>query len=261
MTDEPHTPNSQTPQEDDQPAVELTIQTVIDALDCGAMDTLHGMMRYSSNYTFLVTMRKDDLEVPAVYKPRKGERPLWDFPDGTLCNRERAAFLTSQLLEWGVVPPTALRDGAHGIGSVQFYIDHDPNVNYFTLDDSYASQLARVALFDVLVNNADRKGGHLLLDPHDQIWGIDHGITFNADHKLRTVIWDFAGQQIPEPFMQDVEMLCGTLQDADSDYRKQLDELLLPYEIDAFQRRVDRVVGTRRYPNPGPGPNYPWPAG
>ena len=193
-----------TPQ-DDKDSVSLNIETVYEVLDEGEMETNHGMLHYSSNYTFLVTMKKDDLCIPAVYKPRKGERPLWDFPDGTLCQRERASYLTSEALGWSIVPPTALREGAHGIGSVQFYIDHDPNINYFSLDENFAPQLARISVFDVLVNNADRKGGHILLDGQGQLWGIDHGISFNEDHKLRTVVWDFAGQTIPQPFMDDVE--------------------------------------------------------
>ncbi|MEL6151194.1 MAG: SCO1664 family protein [Chloroflexota bacterium] len=258
MTDRPEAAGPES--EPEEESVELTVEAVLDVLDDGDMVDTLGMLRYSSNYTFMVTMQKDDVELPAVYKPRKGERPLWDFPDGTLCNRERAAYLTSAELGWDIVPPTSLRDGVHGIGSVQFYINHDPNVNYFSFDDGVAPQLARIALFDVLINNADRKGGHLLLDGQGQVWGIDHGIAFNEDHKLRSVIWDFAGQQIPKPFMDDVEMLCGTLSDMNGDYRKRMDGLLLPREIDAFQRRIDRVINTRRYPNPGPGPNYPWPA-
>lgn len=251
------------PQDDDtdaQEPTEVTAETVIDVITHGDMENTHGMLRYSSNYTFLVTMTKDDMSLPAVYKPRKGERPLWDFPDGTLCNRERAAYLTSDVLGWGVVPPTALRDGVHGVGSVQFYVHHDPKLNYFSFDDEMAPQLARMALFDVLVNNADRKGGHVLLDDNGQLWGIDHGITFNEEHKLRTVIWDFAGGQVPAALMSDVETLCATLQDADSDYRTELATLLMRRELDAFQRRIDRVLQTRRYPTPGPGPNYPWPA-
>lgn len=252
----PHADDNDNPQD----AVEVTADLVIDVLTNGEMENTHGMLRYSSNYTFLVTMTKDNVSLPAVYKPRKGERPLWDFPDGTLCNRERAAYLTSDVLGWGIVPPTALRDGVHGVGSVQFYVHHDPNLNYFSFDESVAPQLARMALFDVLVNNADRKGGHVLMDDNGQLWGIDHGITFNEDYKLRTVIWDFAGGKIPSVLMQDIEMLCEQLQDTDSDYRTELTALLNCREIDAYQRRLDRVIRVGRYPTPGPGPNYPWPA-
>jgi uncharacterized repeat protein (TIGR03843 family) len=187
--------NTPTPQPDDNTPQSLPPATVLDVLQNGDMQDTHGMMRYSSNYTFLVTMEKGDYCLPAIYKPRRGERPLWDFPDGTLYKREHASYLTSETLGWGLVPPTVARDGSHGVGSVQFYIDHDPNVNYFSFDDTLTPQLARLCLFDVLVNNADRKGGHCLLDANNQLWGIDHGITFNADHKLRTVIWDFAGDR------------------------------------------------------------------
>lgn len=250
-----------TPQpDDDRASVAVTIEQVLDVLENGEMETTHGLLRYSSNHTFLVTMCKDDIQVPAVYKPRRGERPLWDFPDGTLCNRERAAFLTSDVLEWGIVPPTALRGGSHGTGSVQFYIDHDPEINYFSLDEQFTPQLARLALFDVLVNNADRKGGHCLLDESRHIWAIDHGITFNKEHKLRTVIWDFAGQPIPDVLLEDVGRLCMALEDADSPFLTKLSELLNSREIDAFRQRVERVMTTQTYPKPGPGPNYPWPA-
>lgn len=247
------------PSEDDTPTI-VTLEQVLDVLTNGEMETTHGLLRYSSNHTFLVTMRQDDLCIPAVYKPRRGERPLWDFPDGTLCNRERAAFLTSDLLDWDIVPPTSLRDGSHGIGSVQFYVDHDPAINYFSFDERFAPQLARLALFDALVNNADRKGGHCLLDGEGQVWGIDHGITFNAEHKLRTVIWDFAGQSVPQQLMEDVRRLCEALENDTSVYYTQMAELLNRSELAAFQQRVNKLLRTSIYPRPGPGPNYPWPA-
>lgn len=262
MTDIPTPPDdNDIPASDDaEETLEITIEAVMDVLCGGEMESTHGLLRYSSNYTFLVTMQKGDVCIPAVYKPRKGERPLWDFPDGTLCNRERAAFLTSDLLGWGIVPPTVLGEGPHGTGSIQFYVDHDPEINYFSLDETFAPQLARIALFDVLVNNADRKGGHILLDGQGQLWGIDHGIAFNEDHKLRTVVWDFAGQPVPSVFMDDVQRLCEAMQDETSAYYTEMVTLLDNYEMAAFQKRIDRVLMARRYPNPGPGPNYPWPA-
>ena len=216
-------------------------------------------MRWSSNYTFLLALEHDDEQLMVVYKPQKGERPLWDFPDGTLCYREVAAFETSKLLGWQIVPPTVLREGPHGLGSLQLYIDHDPNVNYFSLTETAHPQLRRVAAFDQIVNNADRKGGHCLLDAADHLWGIDHGITFNMEHKLRTVIWDFAGQPIPEDMLGDVERLCGKLDDCDSAYRQSLDRLLDTREIMAFQRRIQKLLQSRRFSQPGRGPNYPWP--
>jgi hypothetical protein len=225
----------------------------------GSIEKEHGLLRWSSNYAFLLSLRLEGVEVTAVYKPQKGERPLWDFPDGTLCYREYASFLTSQELGWQIVPPTALREGARGIGTMQFFIDHDPEVNYFTFDDTMHSQLMRIVIFDAIVNNADRKGGHCLLDARGHIWGIDHGITFNSSHKLRTVIWDFAGQPIAERLLTDLERLCVALGDSTSAYRQQIHKLLTQGELDAFQRRIDRLLEQRKYPLPGPGPNYPWP--
>jgi uncharacterized repeat protein (TIGR03843 family) len=237
----------------------VSIETALDVIANGIIEKEHGLLRWSSNYAFLLTLRREDTEVTAVYKPQKGERPLWDFPDGTLCYREYASFLTSQELGWQIVPPTALREGARGIGTMQFFIDHDPEVNYFTFDEGMHSQLMRIVVFDAMVNNADRKGGHCLLDARGHVWGIDHGITFNAAHKLRTVIWDFAGQPISERLLVDLEKLCVSLGDRKSAYRQQIHKLLSQGEIDAFQRRIDRLLETRKYPLPGPGPNYPWP--
>lgn len=249
MDDADHKPNT-TP---------ITIQRVLEVLKQGTLQTEHGMMRWSSNYTFLVSVVHDDVQLMAVYKPQKGERPLWDFPDGTLCYREVAAFLTSQELGWELVPPTVLREGSHGVGSMQFYIDHDPEVNYFTFDTEVIPQLMRLATFDCVVNNADRKGGHCLLDSQGHLWGIDHGITFHTSNKLRTVIWDFAGQPIPSALLPDLERLCASLDNVETPYRKELCQLLSEAEIWALHNRVRHLLRSKRYPQPGPGPNYPWP--
>lgn len=240
-------------------SVALTMERVLEVLEKGKIDQEYGILRWSSNYAFLVSVAYEDVELTAVYKPQKGERPLWDFPDGTLCYREVAAFLTSRELGWEIVPPTVLREAARGLGSVQFYIDHDPQVNYFSFDESMAPQLMRLSAFDYLVNNADRKGGHCLVDSQGHLWGIDHGISFHASHKLRTVIWDFAGQSVPTALLEDIERLCETLEDAGSDYRQQLCELLSGAELNALRARIRHILKTRRYPLPGPGPNYPWP--
>jgi len=244
---------------DEKPTEPITFERVLEILEKGKVDEEHGAIRWSSNYTFLVTVKHDDTEIMAVYKPRRGERPLWDFPDGTLCQRERASFLTSETLGWKLVPPTVLRDGPHGIGSFQFYIHHDPDVNYFSFDESALPQLKQLALFDFLVNNADRKGGHCLMDDQKHIWGIDHGLTFNNVHKLRTVIWNFADKPISPTLVEDVEALCHKLGDMESEYCKALCGLINDAEIKAFERRVHRVLETKTYPTPGPGPNYPWP--
>jgi hypothetical protein len=239
--------------------IAITMDRILEVLKRGKIDHEYGILRWSSNYTFLVSVSYEDTELTAVYKPQSGERPLWDFPDGTLCQREVAAFLTSHELGWDIVPPTVLREGSRGLGSVQFYIEHDPQVNYFGFDESAAPQLMRISAFDCIVNNADRKGGHCLVDSQEHIWGIDHGIAFHTSHKLRTVIWDFAGQAIPAPLLLDLERLCVTLDNAGSAYRQALCKLLTGGEINAFHARLRHLLKTRRYPFPGPGPNYPWP--
>jgi len=144
---------------------------ILDTLTSGVMDMV-GLLPWGSNYTFLVNICQELAEMQAIYKPRKGERPLWDFPRGTLCQRERAAFLVSDALGWHIVPPTVLRDGPHGLGTVQYFVDHDPDRHYFNLDGPYEPALQRFALFDVLANNADRKGGHVLLDNTGRLWSI-----------------------------------------------------------------------------------------
>lgn len=232
---------------------------VLEVLEKGTIDEEYGLLRWSSNYAFLISLACGDHKVTAVYKPQRGERPLWDFPDGTLCYRETAAYLTSRELGWSIVPPTVLREGPRGLGSMQFYIDHDPQINYFTFDETFAPQLMRMSLFDCLINNADRKGGHCLLDSDGHIWGIDHGISFNSVHKLRTVIWDYAGRAIPDDMLSTVACLYAALDNLDNTYNKAMRDLLAPQEIKAFQGRLRHMLKQKRYPMPGPGPNYPWP--
>ena len=245
--------------DDEASGVSLAYDRVLEILEKGGFDEEHGSIRWSSNYTFLISITHKDDTVMAVYKPRSGERPLWDFPDGTLCQRERATYITAQTLNWRVIPPTVLREGPRGVGSVQFFVDHDPNYNYFSFDNSLLPQLMRLSLFDVLINNADRKGGHCLVDNDDHLWGIDHGITFHSANKLRTVIWNFAGQPIPEHLMTDIKTLCEQLDDPQASFVAELEGLLSRGEVTAFRHRVQRIVKTGKYPEPGPGPNYPWP--
>jgi len=254
-------PDIHTAREFDEP-VTLAYDRVLTMLNCGDVQTEHGLMRWGSNYTFLVTVREDDTAFLGVYKPRMGERPLWDFPDGTLCQRETAAYTLSEALGWHIVPPTVLRDGPRGIGSVQVFINHDPNRHYFTFDNDgdKVPQLQRMALFDALANNADRKGGHCLVDENERIWGIDHGLTFHSMTKLRTVIWDYAGQPIPQPLLSDLSELCGKLDDPQDAYYQALDKLLSQAEMGALRRRINGLLQNGTYPMPGPGPNRPWPA-
>lgn len=256
MSDQPH---SDPPNGDHDGSSGLPPARVLEILENGTIIEEYGLLRWSSNYAFLIGVCQDDITLTAVYKPQKGERPLWDFPDGTLCYRERAAFLTSEFLGWRIVPPTVLREGKRGLGTIQYYIDHDPQINYFSFDETMHPQLRLMAAFDYLVNNADRKGGHCLLDSQGHIWGIDHGISFHSAHKLRTVIWDFAGQPLPENVLTDVEKLRTELETPDSPFRQALCGLLATGEINAFVSRVRHMLRQKRYPTPGPGPNYPWP--
>lgn len=244
---------------DEQEATSVTVDRVLSLLADGALE-LTGLMPDSSNYTFLTEVKDDGLELFAIYKPRRGERPLWDFPRGTLCQREVASFLVSSALGWNVVPPTVLRDAEpHGVGSVQMYIDADPNLHYFSLRGKYDDDFKRIAAFDLLVNNADRKGGHILRGADGHIWGIDHGITFHSDPKLRTVIWEYAGQPIPADLVEDIKELHDRLITADDALVTVLRELLDKQEVAAFKRRVERVLQRPQYPSPGGGRSMPWP--
>jgi len=239
----------------------IPLADAINIIKNGKVANEVGLMRWGSNYTFLVDVTLDDTQLLAVYKPRQGERPLWDFPDGTLCNRETASYVTSEALGWAIVPPTVLREGSRGIGSVQLFIDHDPEDHYFTFDKlRLSTQLERVAIFDAITNNADRKGGHCLLDEDEHIWGIDHGLTFNATHKLRTVVWDYAGQAIPQSILDDLEKLCKSLDDDQDEYTRAMNDLLSDTEMRMMRVRLDRLLTNKIFPLPGSGPNRPWPA-
>ena len=217
-------------------------------------------MRWGSNYAALVTVADGEDRLTAVYKPQRGERSLWDFPDGTLCYREVLAYHVSQALGWELVPATVLRDGPHGIGSLQLFIEHDPSVNFFTLDDSFADQLQRFAVFDAIINNADRKGGHLLLDARNKLWGIDHGLAFHSAPKLRTVIWEFERQPIPGLLLASVERLLNTILCQGAPWTELMQSWLSSTEVSALVRRIERLLATRVFPSPGSqGPSYPWP--
>lgn len=228
---------------------------------------LEGLLPWSSNYTFLVHICGEGREVTAVYKPQRGERPLWDFPHGTLCQREYTACLISEALSWHIVPPTVIRDGPHGLGSVQLFIEHDPEQHYFTFEGSplFRPQLQRIVLFDALINNADRKSGHVLLeesqqpDQPDRLWGIDHGICFHAEEKLRTVIWEFANAPIPANLLNDLLQLQKRLHVPADTLYKELQELLNPLEIKALRQRLTRLTKQGTFPKPGHGRHYPWP--
>ena len=204
-----------------------------------------------SNYTFVVKIEMDGNESQAIYKPREGEAPLWDFPSGTLYKREYAAFLLSEILGWNIVPFTIIRDGPYGIGSVQEFVDHDPKQNYYTLEDGCADQLRVVACFDLVANSTDRKANHLLMGDSGKIWSIDHGLTFHSDMKVRTVIWDFCSEPIPERLLNSLTQLRERLDSSVEDHPSLLKELvnLLPSEeVRALKRRLDWVLEERIYP-------------
>ena len=192
-------------------ALPLDKTYILQALQAGTID-LQGQFLNSSNYTFLAHLDYEGQRLPVVYKPVRGERPLWDFPTNTLSKREAAAFTVSELLGWNLVPPTVFRRKAPlGRGSLQYYVNHDPQNHYFNFSEAVRQRLRPFALFDLLVNNADRKGGHLLLDADGDLWGIDHGVCFHVEDKLRTVIWDFAGEPLPEDLMADVTRVADEL--------------------------------------------------
>lgn len=214
-----------------------------------------GLMPGSSNYTFLARLAGDEGAL-VIYKPRKGETPLWDFPSGTLCQRETAAYLVCAAAGWDFIPPTVLREGPAGPGMVQQFIDHDPAHNAFHLADNHPDELRRIALFDLAVNNADRKAGHVLRDDAGRLWCIDHGLCFHEENKLRTVLWDFIGEPVPAEEVAALQRLNTALR---GELAGRLDDLLLPEEIDRLRERVKGLLDSRVFPPPGPGRPYPWP--
>lgn len=223
-------------------------------LAAGELEIL-GLLPASSNYTFLARIegREDAL---AVYKPRRGETPLWDFPTGTLCQREAAAYLVGSAAGWGFVPPTVLRDGPLGPGAVQQFIEHDPACHALNLAAEHEAELKQIAVFDLVVNNADRKGGHVLRALDGKLWAVDHGLCFHAEPKLRTVLWDYVGEPIPDDALLAVERLCGRLA---AELAAELAVLLSPEEIAGMERRAEKVMREGTFPAPGPGRPYPWP--
>lgn len=223
-------------------------------LETGPIE-LVGRVVESSNATFVVQVGTGDDAVMAVYKPERGERPLWDFDPG-LYKRERAAYVLSDHLGWDLVPLTVVRDDApFGVGSVQLFVDGDHREHYFTLYESRPDlhdAMRRLALFDCVANNTDRKSGHVLLGPDDQLYGIDHGLCFAADFKLRTVIWDFGGEDIASADLDAIEPLAESVPPA-------LSDLLTGDEVAALHSRVRRLLSTRVLPVDRTGRRTPWP--
>ncbi len=232
--------------DDSPPAAPMATPDAL-ALLTNSEITAAQLVPWGSNYTFGVALTTaTGREYLGIYKPRDGEAPLWDFPSGTLFKREHAAFLLSERLGWSVVPPTVVRDGPHGVGSLQLYIEpgtdlvEDPGEFWFRCDPA----IERIVLFDLIANNADRKIGHCLVDVTGKIWGIDHGLTFNREPKLRTVLWQYIGMPIADDLQADLTRLAGS----EDEVRAELRRWLSRAELDALFRRVTALVDEPIYP-------------
>ena len=229
-------------------------QLLKDALLNGSLE-LKGQFMLGSNYTFLVNVQHNGQELQAVYKPSRGEQPLWDFPDHTLAHREVAAYLVSEALGWNFVPFTALReDGPYGPGSIQQFIEYDPDYHYFNFSEEDKARLEPVMLFDLLCNNADRKGSHVIIEKETRkLWLIDHGLCFHEEDKLRTVIWDYAGQPISDDLCETLSLLSSNPATGAGQANNLLTDLQLylsPGEISALTTRAEALVASGVFPYP-----------
>jgi hypothetical protein len=249
------------PEEKRTQALEMGIrpEEVLAILENGTIE-LKGRFTHGYNYTFLVNVCYQGQEIPAVYKPGRGEQPLWDFPENTLAGREVCAWQVSQALGFGLVPITLLRDGPLGPGSLQEYVVYNPNYHYFTFKPADLVRLQPVALFDLLVNNADRKGSHILIQKRTRrVYLIDHGLCFHAEDKLRTVIWDFAGEPIPEELLAALLYFHAELRQAGS-LSKGLSQFLNLEEMLALGTRADALLEAGHFPfPPGDRRAFPYP--
>jgi hypothetical protein len=220
-------------------------ETALTALREGEI-TVQGEFVWGSNYTFLAQVHYNETSLSAVYKPSRGQRPLWDFAPATLAHREAAAYLVSQSLGWGLVPPT-------------IYRRRDPEYHYFNMTEEDRLRLRPVALFDILVNNADRKGSHILRDPDGHLWLIDHGLCFHQDDKLRTVIWDFTGQPIPADLITDLSQFAQALENS-TGVSEALYQHVNQAEFLALVARARALVSAGHFPDPPEDRRaYPWP--
>jgi len=218
-----------------------------------------GLLHGASNYTFLARLGPHrPSELRAVYKPARGESPLWDFETGTLYQREVAAYELSKVLGWPRIPPTVVRQKApHGVGAMQLFVEADGR-HFLGENKSRDDTWIRVALFDVIANNADRKSGHCLFDAEDNVWVIDHGLTFHVDNKLRTVIWDFSGQPLPTEMCDDIERALVEVQRGG--LAETFKALLSPPEVRMLKRRLRGVLDPLwRFPEPTSAWSIPWP--
>jgi uncharacterized repeat protein (TIGR03843 family) len=264
------------------PPVALPVQDALELLERGEI-TVQGRITTASNATLYCGVELAGVAAACVYKPVAGERPLWDFPDGTLAARERAAYVVSEATGWGIVPPTVLRDGPFGTGMCQLWIDpaaeeeliavlgpdETPDgwhpVLEVVLEDGRPAVLAhrdderlrRIAVFDAVINNADRKGGHLLADGAGRVYGVDHGVCFAAADKLRTLLWGWSGEPLTDEAVDVLQRLAKAL---GGELGEELGGLLTRAEVEATRRRVRRLLESGRHPVPGGRwPAVPWP--
>ena len=227
--------------------------SLLDILRHGDID-VEGRMPDSSNGTFLVTITHEDRTCRAIYKPLRGERPLWDFPAG-LYKREIAAYRLSEAMGFDLVPLTIERDGPAGVGSLQLFVEADFREHYFTLFEGRPhlhEQFRRLAAFDIVANNTDRKSGHCLVDGDDQVWAIDNGLCFSADFKLRTVIWEFGGEPLPDDVLDAVRRIATTPP-------IEVAALLDDEEVAAMIERAEMLAEGGMFPIDATGRRYPWP--
>ncbi|MFF3332070.1 SCO1664 family protein [Streptomyces sp. NPDC002888] len=247
--------------------------------------TVRGRIRDASNAALYCTVSHEGREATCVYKPVAGERPLWDFPDGTLAQREVAAYEVSEATGWGLVPPTVLRDGPYGEGMCQLWIEATPEAELLALVDGEQPEpgwkaigfaevgegrtallvhtdddrLRRLAVLDAVINNADRKGGHLLPTPDGHLYGIDHGVTFNAENKLRTLLWGWAGEPLTGEAVEVLKGLKAALEEGGA-LAARLTPLITPAELEATHARVEALLTAGTHPEPsGEWPAIPWP--
>ena len=236
--------------------VALELEDVLRLLREGEL-SVEGRLVDASNATLYCAATLDDVTAAVVYKPVRGERPLWDFPDGTLAGREVSAYLVSQATGWDLVPPTVLREGPYGPGMCQLWVDVDETVDLAALARSDHPDLRRMAVLDAVINNADRKGGHLLPREDGRVQGVDHGICFSSEDKLRTLLWQWRGKRLTE---EAVEVLSSLRALLEGPLGEALSEHLTVTEVEMTRLRVDRLLSSRRHPQPSPDwPAIPWP--
>lgn len=235
----------------------ISVDEAIELLRAGEI-SIEGRLVDASNATFYCALEYEGQSAACVYKPIAGERPLWDFPNGTLAEREVAAYEVSVAMGWPIVPPTVLRDGPAGPGMVQLWVDADESVDISRfMRRRDVERLRQIAVLDAVINNADRKGGHLLPTPNGHVYGVDHGVSFNVDDKLRTVLWQWAGARLPG---EACEVLAELRAELDGALGERLGELLTRHEVARTRSRVAALLRTGRHPEPnGDWPPVPWP--